>query len=68
LEGGLEHLPNKRVFIWAGGYPESPFKPFYDTFHKDKNWKTYKIECGHDIMVDKPQELVEILEEIVLKN
>ncbi len=68
LSGGLDRLRRKRVFIWAAGYPEGPFKPFYETFHKDKNWRTYKIKCGHDIMVDRPHELAQILEEIALED
>lgn len=64
LTGGLERLRNKRAFIWAARYPEGPFKPFYERLKTDPNWETFKIDCGHHIMVDKPQELAKILEEI----
>ena len=68
LTGGLKRLRRKRVFILASGYSEGPFKPFYEKLHKDPNWETYKIESGHHIMLDKPHELVEILEGIVSKS
>jgi hypothetical protein len=65
LIGGLERLGRKRVYIWASRYPEGPFKPFYERLQKDPNWETYKIDSGHHVMLDKSQELVEILEEII---
>ena len=68
LTGGLDRLHRKRVFIWAAGYPEGPFRPFYERLKTDPNWETYKIACGHEIMVDRPQELTQILEEIALKD
>jgi hypothetical protein len=52
----------------AAGYSEGPFRPFYERLNKDPNWETYKIESDHHIMLNKPHELVEILEEIVSKD
>jgi pimeloyl-ACP methyl ester carboxylesterase len=42
---------------------ESPFKPFYERA-KAAGWETHALACGHDIMLDKPEELTEILDEV----
>ena len=60
------HLRNgtdavKRVtFILATGFNDSPFRPFYEQA-KTKGRKTVTIECGHDVMLDCPNELTKIL-------
>lgn len=33
-------------------------------FTDDPSWKTYTVASGHDIMVDAPDRLTEILEEV----
>ena len=49
------------TFILATGFREgSPFPPFYEKA-KTKGWKTITIECGHDVMLDRPEELTRIL-------
>ena len=62
--GGIAKLRNKRVFIWSEGRAEGPFKQFYDVLVSDVNWLTYKVPCGHDIMIDMPDEMVRILLEV----
>ncbi|MBW1802347.1 MAG: alpha/beta hydrolase, partial [Deltaproteobacteria bacterium] len=62
--GGIAKLRNRRVLIWAEGRAEAPFKQFYDVIVKDENWITYKVPCGHEIMIDMPDELVRILLEV----
>ena len=54
--------PAKCTHILATGYEQSPFPPFHDTA-KDKGWKTRTIDCGHDVMLDKPAELAQMLRE-----
>jgi pimeloyl-ACP methyl ester carboxylesterase len=55
------HIPaEKCTHILATGYEHSPFPPFHD-FAKRKGWKTLTIDCGHDVMLDRPAELVEML-------
>jgi pimeloyl-ACP methyl ester carboxylesterase len=63
--GGIAKLRNKRVFLLAEGRAEGPFKQFYDVLVSDENWITYKVHCGHEIMIDMPDELVRILLEVV---
>jgi hypothetical protein len=56
--------PVKRVtFILATDFPNSPFPAFYERA-KVRGWKTLTIPCGHDVMLDRPEELTGALLEI----
>src|SRR5258708_15652847 len=48
----IEHI----TFILATGWAPSPFPHFCD-LAKARGWKTVNMECGHDIMLDLPEEL-----------
>ena len=50
----------KSTHILATGYEYSPFPPFHE-IAKRKGWKTLTIDCGHDVMLDRPDELVAML-------
>jgi len=56
--------PVKRVtFILATDFPDSPFPAFYERA-KVRGWKTLTMPCGHDVMLDRPEELTGALLEI----
>ena len=59
LTGEIDRIENV-TFILANGWAPSPFPPFYEKA-KAKGWKTLTMACGHDVMLDKPEELVEAL-------
>lgn len=50
----------KCTHILATGYEYSPFPPFHEIAQR-KGWKTLTIDCGHDVMLDRPAELVAML-------
>jgi pimeloyl-ACP methyl ester carboxylesterase len=52
--------PSICTHILATGYEHSPFPPFHE-IAKRKGWKTLTIDCGHDVMLDRPAELVQML-------
>jgi pimeloyl-ACP methyl ester carboxylesterase len=52
--------PAKVTHVLATGYEQSPFAPFH-ALAKKKGWRTLTIDCGHDVMLDRPEDLVEIL-------
>lgn len=52
-----------KVYIHATRYKGSHPKQSYEQARSDPNWITYKIDCGHDIMLDAPERLAEILNE-----
>lgn len=51
---------DKCTHVLATGYEHSPFPPFH-ALAKRKGWRTLTIDCGHDVMLDKPTELVALL-------
>jgi pimeloyl-ACP methyl ester carboxylesterase len=52
----------RTTHILATGYEHSPFPPFHE-IAKQKGWNTSTIDCGHDVMLDRPNELVEMLKD-----
>jgi pimeloyl-ACP methyl ester carboxylesterase len=55
LTGEIERIENV-TFILANGWAPSPFAVFCDQA-KAKGWRTVAMECGHDAMLDLPEEL-----------
>src|SRR5258708_5496460 len=51
----------RRSFIKAGAYVPSPFDRFFERVQRDPAWRTHSLPCGHDVMVDMPDELAELL-------
>jgi len=43
---------------WAGGH--SPFNQFHHTA-KARGWRTHEVASGHDVMIDEPAALTELL-------
>ncbi len=52
----------KKAYIRATGFNNPAFQTVYEALQKEPDWKTYAIACGHDVMVDKPDELSDLLE------
>jgi hypothetical protein len=48
------------AFILATAHDGSPFLPSYERA-KARGWKTLSVACGHDVMLDMPEELTTIL-------
>jgi len=62
LNGKADAIKNV-TFILAKGFADSPFGQFYESA-KAKGWKTLTVPCGHDVMLDLPQELTQVLDEV----
>jgi pimeloyl-ACP methyl ester carboxylesterase len=60
LTGAFERVP-KKMFIratgWEGTHPERS----YDRVKRDGAWRAVEIPCGHDVMLDEPARLAELL-------
>ena len=63
LTGALERVARK-TYIRAPQYPQPSFDKYYQAKKADPSWRTYELPCGHDVMVDMPDRLVEILLEV----
>jgi pimeloyl-ACP methyl ester carboxylesterase len=59
LTGAVERIEDV-TYILATGWDDSPFPQFSEKA-KAKGWKTLTMACGHDVMLDKPDELLEVL-------
>jgi pimeloyl-ACP methyl ester carboxylesterase len=59
LSGARERVA-RRTYIVATGWA-SPFETFAKRFEQDPAWQVKHVDCGHLIMLDRPQELAEIL-------
>jgi pimeloyl-ACP methyl ester carboxylesterase len=60
LTGGLQKIKNITFILATGWNGASPFPPFYEKA-KANGWKTRTLSCGHDVMLDLPEELTAIL-------
>ncbi|MGH7247023.1 MAG: alpha/beta fold hydrolase, partial [Pseudomonadota bacterium] len=60
LAGALERL-QKKTYIRAPQYKQPAFDACYRAKKADPSWRTYEVPCGHDVMIDMPERLAEIL-------
>jgi pimeloyl-ACP methyl ester carboxylesterase len=63
LTGARERIARKS-YIRAGAYPNPGFDKALARVKADPSWRTYDVPCGHDVMVDMPERLAEILVEV----
>lgn len=66
LTGAINQIKNV-TYIWASDWSPSPFPQFYEKA-KAKGWKTVAIDCGHDVMLDRPEELLRELLAVPARN
>lgn len=53
----------ERHYIYASDWEATPFTGFYETA-KAQGWRTREVACGHDVMLDRPEELTATLLEL----
>jgi len=63
LTGARERIARK-TYIRASGYPNVSFDKAHTRVKADPSWRTYEVPCGHDVMIDEPERLTEILIEV----
>jgi hypothetical protein len=51
-------------FILARRNTNPSFRLHHEHFLDDPRWRTYEVDCGHDVMVDRPQWLASLLSRI----
>jgi pimeloyl-ACP methyl ester carboxylesterase len=62
LSGARDRI-GKKTYIRAAGYPN----PYFDAglaSARAAQWRVYELPCGHDVMLDMPERLAEILQEV----
>jgi len=60
LSGARDRIPRKS-YIRAGSYANPGFDGALAAARSDPSWRTYEVSCGHDVMIDAPDRLTEIL-------
>ncbi|MBI4292610.1 MAG: alpha/beta hydrolase [Betaproteobacteria bacterium] len=61
LTGARERVPRK-AYIRARDYTNPAFDRAYARLKSDPSWRVFEVPCGHDVMVDMPELLAEILQ------
>ena len=61
LTGAREKIARK-TYVLATGYPGLQFPAISAPLRDDPAWTYHEIDCGHDVMLDEPERLAEILE------
>ncbi|MFC4536383.1 alpha/beta fold hydrolase [Sphaerisporangium dianthi] len=65
LTSDLAHI-RRRSYVYAAGWDgQSPFTPVYQRLRENPSWRTYALDSGHNLMRDAPQDLLEILLQVV---
>jgi pimeloyl-ACP methyl ester carboxylesterase len=63
LTGARDRIA-KKTYIRASGFPNVSFEKAHARAKADRTWRTYDVPCGHDVMIDEPDRLTEILLEV----
>jgi hypothetical protein len=60
LSGRWRQVPRK-VYVGAHGWEGSPFLDLFERLSADPEWKTFALDCGHNIARLEPEALAGIL-------
>jgi pimeloyl-ACP methyl ester carboxylesterase len=60
LTGARDRVPRKS-YIRAKNYANPGFDRAYEAAKSDPSWRSDEVPCGHDVMVDMPERLTELL-------
>jgi hypothetical protein len=60
LSGAIQKVA-KKTYIRAPKYPQRAFDKAYADCKADKSWRTFETTAGHDVMVDAPEWLVDVM-------
>jgi pimeloyl-ACP methyl ester carboxylesterase len=53
--------PMLRLFVYATGWEATPFTAQYERLRDDPAWQVHTLACGHDVIIEKPDEVFAIL-------
>ena len=60
LTGEEVKIP-RRIYIFANDWQPTPFAQFSRALKNDPAWEYHEAKCGHFVMADQPEQLMEIL-------
>jgi hypothetical protein len=62
LTGARDRI-TKKAYIRAANYDSPPFDAALSQA-RNEGWRTFEMAAGHDVMVDAPAQLAEMLEDL----
>jgi pimeloyl-ACP methyl ester carboxylesterase len=63
LTGARDRIA-KKAYVRALGYRMAIFDVFYARCKANPAWRTYEVNCGHEVMIDLPDRCTQILTEV----
>lgn len=60
LTGARDRIARK-AYVRATGFPFAPFDGFAETTRADQDWVSIELPCGHDLMIDMPEAVADLL-------
>jgi hypothetical protein len=55
----------RKAYVRASAHNPAPyFDGFLAKYRSTPGWRTYEVPSGHDVMIDMPERLMEILLEV----
>lgn len=60
LAGHADRIEH-HTYIYASKFGFRPLTEQYERAKERQNWKTFQVSAGHDVMIDAPNELADIL-------
>jgi pimeloyl-ACP methyl ester carboxylesterase len=62
VRAGIETVPVvRRTYVFATANGMETFRPFHERLKDDPAWTVHTVACGHDVMLDAPEALAEML-------
>jgi hypothetical protein len=52
----------KKVYVRAPAFAQGAFDAAYARCRADRTWNTLEMTCGHDVMLDQPAEVAELIQ------
>jgi pimeloyl-ACP methyl ester carboxylesterase len=52
----------KKVYVRAPAFAQGAFDAAFARCRADRTWNTLEMTCGHDVMLDQPAEVAELIE------
>ena len=56
-----QHRFRRRDYIYLSGWEATPFTPLYERLSRDPSWHVHSLPTGHNVMVEAPDALLEIV-------
>ena len=60
MTGARERI-GRKAYVLAAGWAGGSFPEFAAKVKPRPDWASYEVDCGHDVMLDAPERLTEIL-------